>query len=260
VPVDSDGRLRYCDFLKKFSSEATAMPSDTPGASNPPTSSKPITPAEPDSRLPSQPSLPSRPHTAIPQSPPLLNCEPIENKLRKPIQRSWKEILKECREKDVNRLGEIPIADFLAIKEKFNLELSQEEVSQITTKYDIKNNGKFAYCDFLQSCVLLLKPQESSLLQRMIIQKNPGPQSPTFFNAMLRIQPQIIHCWRPMRRTFKSYDESGTGLLSIQDFRQVLRQYGINLSEEELLHILEFYDQTLSSKICYNEFLRAFLQ
>ena len=42
--------------------------------------------------------------------------------------------------------------------------------------------------------------------------------------------------------------------------RQVLRQHSINLSEEEFFHILEYYDKTLSSKISYNDFLRAFLQ
>lgn len=41
---------------------------------------------------------------------------------------------------------------------------------------------------------------------------------------------------------------------------QVLRQYGVNLSEEEFFHILEYYDKTLASKISYNDFLRAFLQ
>lgn len=61
------------------------------------------------------------------------------------------------------------------IAEKFHWGLSKEEINQITTKYDFKKNGKFAYCDFLQSCILLLKPQKSSLLQRVIIQK---PQKP----------------------------------------------------------------------------------
>ena len=41
---------------------------------------------------------------------------------------------------------------------------------------------------------------------------------------------------------------------------QVLGQYRVNLSEEEFFHILEYYDKTLSSKISYNDFLRAFLQ
>ncbi|KYO32353.1 EF-hand calcium-binding domain-containing protein 6 [Alligator mississippiensis] len=256
------------------------MPSDTPVANNPASASNCSTPAEPGSQLSSQPSCPktassafgrsktpisSRPHTAVAWSPPLLNCEPIENKIRKNIQHSWREILKECKEKDVSQLGEIPGSDFSAIAEKFNLDLSKEEFSQITTKYDIKNNGKFAYYEFLQCCVLSLKPQGSSVLQRMVVQKlreprNPGPQSLTFFKAMLKIQPQILYCWRPMRRSFKSYDKSRTGLLNIQDFKQVLREYSVNLSEEEFFHILEFYDKALTSKVSYNDFLRAFLQ
>jgi len=55
------------------------------------------------------------------------------------------------------------------------LDLSEGEINQITTEYDLKKNGRFAYYDFLQSFILLLKPQESSLLQRVLIQK---PQKP----------------------------------------------------------------------------------
>lgn len=51
--------------------------------------------------------------------------------------------------------------------------------------------------------------------------------------------------------------ETSGGSLSLL---QILRQYGINLSEEEFFHILEYYDKTLSSKISYNDFLHAFLQ
>ena len=61
-------------------------------------------------------------------------------------------------------------------------------------------------------------------------------------------------------KLLKAYDESGTGFLSVADFRKVLRQYGVNLSEEEFFHLLEYYDKTLSAKISYNDFLRAFLQ
>lgn len=38
---------------------------------------------------------------------------------------------------------------------------------------------------------------------------------------MLRIHSQILHCWKPVKQTFKSYHESHTGLLNIADFRQV---------------------------------------
>ncbi|NXC67204.1 EFCB6 protein, partial [Anhinga anhinga] len=256
------------------------MPSSTPRAASSATSTNPATRATQEPRVSSQPEHPktssslvgqksilasSRPQTATTCSAPILDCETIENKIRKNTQHSWRGILKACQEKDVSKLGEIPVSAFLDIAEKFNLGLSEGEISQITTKYDLKKNGRFAYYDFLQSSVLLLKPRESSPLQRVIIQKpqkpmSPGPQTTSFFSTMLRIQPQILHCWRPMKRTFKSYDESHTGLIHVADFRQVLHEYRIDLTEEELFNILEYYDKALSSKISYNDFLRAFIQ
>ncbi|NXK51684.1 EFCB6 protein, partial [Chauna torquata] len=248
------------------------MPSSTPSATSPAASTKPATHAVREPRVSSQSESPKTSSSLAGQKsvntsiqPPVLNYETIENKIRKDIEHSWRGILKLCKEMDISKLGEIPVSDFLDIAEKFHWDLNEEEINQITTKYDFKKNGKFAYYDFLQSCILLLKPQKSSLLQRVIIQKpqkpmSPGPQTMSFYSAMLRIQPQILHCWRPMKQTFKSYDESRTGLLNIADFRQVLHEYKINLTEEELFNILEYYDKTLSSKISYNDFLRAFLQ
>ncbi|XP_063560795.1 EF-hand calcium-binding domain-containing protein 6 isoform X4 [Gorilla gorilla gorilla] len=278
MPVNAKGRLKYPDFLSRFSSETAATPMATGdsavaqrGSSVPDVSegtrsalSLPTQELRPGSKSQSHPCTPAS-TTVIPGTPPLQNCDPIESRLRKRIQGCWRQLLKECKEKDVARQGDINASDFLALVEKFNLDISKEECQQLIIKYDLKNNGKFAYCDFIQSCVLLLKAKESSLMHRMKIQnahkmKEAGAETPSFYSALLRIQPKIVHCWRPMRRTFKSYDETGTGLLSVADFRTVLRQYSINLSEEEFFHILEYYDKTLSSKISYNDFLRAFLQ
>lgn len=71
-------------------------------------------------------------------------------------------------------MNDLPPAELiflsLALAEKFNLDINKEERQQLIVKYDLKNNGKFAYCDFIQSCVLLLKAKETSLMQRMKIQ------------------------------------------------------------------------------------------
>lgn len=276
MPVNAKGRLKYQDFLSKLSTERVPSPPMAAGDSGDSMvaqrgSSAPEVSQGARSTL-SSPSrdlragLKSRSHPCTPVgTPPLQNCEPIESRLRKQIQGCWRELLKECKEKDTDKQGSITAAEFLALIEKFKLDISREESQQLLVKYDMKNNGKFAYCDFIQSCVLLLKAKETSLMRRMRIQnadkmKEAGVETPSFYSALLRIQPKIVHCWRPMRRTFKTYDENGTGLLSVADFRKVLRQFSINLSEEEFFHVLEYYDKSLSSKISYNDFLRAFLQ
>lgn len=52
-------------------------------------------------------------------------------------------------------------------------------------------------------------------------QKEAGAETSSFYLALLRIQPKILHCWRPMRRTFKAYDAGGTGFVGVADFRKV---------------------------------------
>ncbi|KAM6425301.1 LOW QUALITY PROTEIN: EF-hand calcium-binding domain-containing protein 6 [Rhynochetos jubatus] len=151
----------------------------------------------------------------------------ILSQLREAVTAGFNTIAQQFKDTDPSKDKTVSKEKFwdMYIAEKFTLDLSEEKINQIPTKYDLKKNEIFAHDDFLQSFILL-KPQESSLLQRVIIQKpqkplSPGPQTTSFFNAMLRIQPQILHCWRPAKPTFKRYHESRTGLLNIADFRQI---------------------------------------
>lgn len=52
-------------------------------------------------------------------------------------------------------------------------------------------------------------------------QREAGVETSSLYCALLRIQPRIVSCWRPMRRAFKAYDEGGTGLVDVADFRKV---------------------------------------
>jgi Ca2+-binding EF-hand superfamily protein len=42
-------------------------------------------------------------------------------------------------------------------------------------------------------------------------------------------------------------------------FLQVLRQFRVNLSEEEFFHLTSFFDKNTTGKISYNDFLQGFL-
>ncbi|KAJ1165498.1 hypothetical protein NDU88_005925 [Pleurodeles waltl] len=279
LPVNGYGNLKYHEFLKKYSREGIQKirPSSSRNQESFCKSASPARSATRSSSLQRRPKtapcilrysqtsdIVQRPRTAAPGSTPLLNCESIEVKLRKNLHRIWQEILKMCKEKDTENLGEITVSDFLAIGEKFSMDLTKEEFDQLIVKYDIKNIGKFSYPDFIRNCVLMPKQKENTLLQRMKLQKARIPMSagldgPLYVEPMLRIQPKILQCWRPMRRSFLSFD-SGTGHISIEDFKQVLRQYSINLSEDEFFHILGYYDKDLTLKISYNDFLRSFIR
>uniref|UniRef100_W5ND49 EF-hand calcium binding domain 6 n=1 Tax=Lepisosteus oculatus TaxID=7918 RepID=W5ND49_LEPOC len=277
LPVNDYGNLDYREFLKRFSGEAPPSPAgrDSPERTSP-------FPAECTDGTPSPVRRPKtassaigykksrelvrRPATAGGRSTPLLNCEPMEQKVKAEVYRSWRAILKKCRERDAEGLGEVSVPEFLAVMESCDIKMTPGEFGQLALKYDMKNNSRFSYTEFLRHFVLTLKPQEKSPLARVRVQqprvllkRSPGTPSSPFVEAMLRIQGQVLQAWRPMRQALTSCDRSRTGFVSLQDFRKVLKQHSVNLTEEELFHLTAFFDKSLTEKIPYNDFLRAFL-
>jgi Ca2+-binding EF-hand superfamily protein len=62
-----------------------------------------------------------------------------------------------------------------------------------------------------------------------------------------------------MRRAFRQVDKNGTGVIAPVEFRCILKEFQINLSENEFFHVLTFYDADMTGKIHYNDFIRAFI-
>ncbi|OCT86063.1 EF-hand calcium-binding domain-containing protein 6 [Xenopus laevis] len=281
LPLNSYGNLKYHEFLSRFGGNALVSPpengtGDHAELIHKPASALPRSRTSPESqsglrRPKTAPAVLNKPKTDI-QRPKtaaaswrLLNCEQIEGRLKGGLQKVWQEVLRGCREHDPERAGEITPNHLSVILKQFNVDINEEELERLTIKYDSKNNGKFSYSDFFRNIMLEPKSQENSLMHRMKVQKtrvpiSTGPQGPLFLNAMLRIQPKILDSWRPMRRAFLSFDEARTGYISTQDFKQVLRKSGLNLSEDEFFHILGFFDKDLKAKVSYNDFLRSFLR
>ncbi|XP_078272629.1 EF-hand calcium-binding domain-containing protein 6 [Rhinoraja longicauda] len=267
LPVNDYGNLEYHKFLKQFSGQEplevktsrTPSPAKTPSASRSSSAQSCKTPASAESNEKSI-ELSQRLASATP----FANCEAIEQRLKKDVKKFWKEIQRECREKDTEKQGEIDAADFQAILKKFCISVKPEEFQQLVKKYESKNTGNFTYNEFIQHLVLSMGQLETNPLQRMRIPHpkvpmSPGTEHDALTQLMMRIQPCITKCWKLMRRTFKAYDETGSGYLALYLFRQVLRQYGINLSEEEFYYLSSYYDKHLQGTISYNEFLRVFL-
>ncbi|XP_051886687.1 EF-hand calcium-binding domain-containing protein 6-like [Pristis pectinata] len=270
LPVNDYGNMEYQKFLKQFTGlESLEMKSSRAASPTKPSTARSASRSSSTQSRKTASSIQgnekpvefSQRSASVASS---INCEAIEQKLKKDIKNFWKEIQKECIEKDTEKQGEIDAADFQAIMKKFCMPIKPGEFQQLAKKYETKNMGHFAYNEFLQRLVLSLGKLDMNPLQRMRIPHpkipmSPGTEHETFTQLMMRIQPCITKCWKLMRRTFKTYDETGNGYLSLFLFRQVLQQYGINLSEEEFYYLSSYYDKHLQGTISYNEFLRVFL-
>eukprot|EP00057_Strongylocentrotus_purpuratus_P004565 XP_003728971.2 PREDICTED: EF-hand calcium-binding domain-containing protein 6 [Strongylocentrotus purpuratus] len=202
---------------------------------------------------------------------PLVNAENAEQRLRKQIQRHWQEVHRLCKLHDLDNSGEVDVQAFRDIMTQFNVTISFDDFNRLMTKFDLKENGKFSYLEFLKHFMLNLKkineePEQRSLLSREKIHQSkivikPGSRmSGAMLEAMLRIRDTITNNWKKMRRTFRLLDPTAEGVITTNRFRDTLRQFSINLSEEEFYQLTTYYDKSLEGRVPYNDFLRAFLQ
>ncbi|XP_066505719.1 EF-hand calcium-binding domain-containing protein 6 [Hoplias malabaricus] len=278
LPVSAYGCLDYHEFLKKFSGELQEKEEEKPESSPSPECRKPLgsssavlpkcpktAPCIPERRKAFSPEQFKRPSTVsggfsvtVP-----LDCEAVERRLRFQLRSCWREVQRKCREADTERTGEINMQDFLDILEKLHVDLSQSQFEQLSKKYNIRKKGRISYSEFLLHFVLMLKPQANTCTGRrkLHLPKTPmsaGPLSDQGADALLRLCTPVQLHWRTLRRTLMSYDKERTGKISVQDFRKVLRQYKVNISEEDFFHLTYFFDKNISGNISYNEFLAIF--
>lgn len=199
-------------------------------------------------------------------STPLINAESAEARIKNRIFRNWKEIQRSCRNCDRNNTGTIQVQELKDILVRNGIDMPDEEFYDLMTKYDLREDGSFAYVDFLRHFILNLKPQDDgNLLTRRRVPQgrvsvSAGHTSTHFYDAMIRLRECVVQNWKEMRRLFRSMDRDNQGAIPSLDFRYVLRQFSVNLEEDEFFHLLSYYDKNLNGMIAYNDFIKAYLQ
>nr|CAB3241250.1 EF-hand calcium-binding domain-containing protein 6-like [Phallusia mammillata] len=277
--VNEFNNLEYREFLKQYNSssdekispkqDATANKDDAEIQLTE-ACAKPTTSGDNDYNLPRPPSRTgtaegNRGHV-MRSATPIVNADSAEAKVKTLVFKHWQEIQRECRKIDADGSGCVLPDEFVGILDNFGVMLSLEDARQLMVKYDLgENAGKFSYRDFLRHFILTLKPQEEGILRRRKIHTarlpvDTGKESASFIEAMVKLRERILHCWKEMRRSFRMIDSRGDGFVTPSIFRQVLRQFAINLSEEDFFHMLSFYDHGMRGRVPYNDFIRAFLQ
>lgn len=69
----------------------------------------------------------------------------------------------------------------------------------------------------------------------------------------------ILANFRALRHRFRRMDPKITGVVDFVAFQIVLRQSNVYLTDEEVFHVLEYFDPHLTGKINYRDFLRVFV-
>lgn len=65
--------------------------------------------------------------------------------------------------------------------------------------------------------------------------------------------------WTELKRHLVKLDPFGTGSISVKNFRQILIDFGVSLSREDMYYILQELDPLLTGKVNYAMFLQLLM-
>jgi hypothetical protein len=71
------------------------------------------------------------------------------------------------------------------------------------------------------------------------------------------VQRKLIQLMPQIHDTFRRFDKDATDLITVDKFRDILVQFGFNLSEEDCLGIMQVFDSNHNGLISYQEFCDA---
>ena len=66
---------------------------------------------------------------------------------------------------------------------------------------------------------------------------------------------QFVKDFKSLRRAFRKFDRHGTGELTATDFRTVLSSCNVNVTQEDLYHIMSLFDTALTGTVSYEQFI-----
>lgn len=195
-----------------------------------------------------------------------LNCasDMLEDSLRAKVEYMWEDLRRDFIDMDPYKTGFVSRGEFSDVLHELCVHLTDREIEIISDKFDLRDDGRVSYLEFLRPFAMRFLPTKGNMMNRILAQDNA--QVPEVSNPILQTQDlgtvtdklkkQLTGDWRTLRRAFQKMDVSSAGKLTLPEFKSVLKLCNVILDEDEVYHVLSQYDKDLSGKLDYKKFLR----
>lgn len=288
LPLDEDGGVKYSDFMQQFDTKGMA-PSLFPTSNNnesktvkvgtlPEGEEQPARKFKPlnlSSERTKNRVFPTENVTAFPEEDTSLVDDSCPRRSAQELFRVIKELLTR-RFNDVERV-------FFELDELNSMRLSQEQMYQLLKRFDVKpeitrgeirdiwktfitNKDKtLDYYEFVRhfgfSKTSAAFPNAKRVPPRhgdsdFMIRSRKLNCAADMLQDSLRAK--IDYMWDDLRKEFLAMDPYGTGFVSQVEFREVLKELCVHLSEFELNMLVTKFDITKDGRVSYIEFLKPF--
>nr|XP_039247423.1 EF-hand calcium-binding domain-containing protein 6-like [Styela clava] len=195
-----------------------------------------------------------------------LNCDAdmLEDNLRAKVDYMWEDLRREFVDMDPFHTGFVSREEFRDLLIELCVHLTNHEAQMLCDRFDTNKDGRVSYIEFLKPFALrrqvwregnnmlsVLTHPQAELPTSMI----PGKPIGGLENVTSKLKQQLAGDWRTLRRAFKKMDMSSDGMLTLPEFRSVLKLCNVVLDEDEVYHVLSQYDKDLGGKVDYKRFM-----
>ncbi|XP_044154560.1 EF-hand calcium-binding domain-containing protein 6-like [Bufo gargarizans] len=184
----------------------------------------------------------------------------IANFLQTKVKLLLDDLWVQFKDSDPMNSGSVTREEFLDLLQELSPDLTKHQCDTIAAKFTDRQN-RISYVQFLQPYQTGRKMiNQSGGKEKKTKKKTTSPKSSidSGLNAITTKLRQKISSseWRNLRQSCLKMDTDGSGLLSLPEFRSVVKLCDIVLDEEEIYHLMSHYDQDLAGKIDYSKLLK----
>ncbi|XP_069611162.1 EF-hand calcium-binding domain-containing protein 6-like [Ranitomeya imitator] len=182
----------------------------------------------------------------------------IANFLQTKVKLLLDDLWVQFKELDPQNSGFITGEEFLDKIQEMSPDLTKHQCDTIMAKFSDGQN-RVSYVKFLQPYQTGRNINNQSGKEAMKTEgKGAINETARILNAItVQLRQKISSAeWRNLLQSCLKMDQDGCGLLSLPEFRSVVKLCNIVLDEEEIYHIMSHYDKHLLGMIDYSRLLR----
>ena len=158
---------------------------------------------------------------------------------------------------DSTQSGMLPLREFRSVLGRYAQGVTETEVGLLVFAYDPAATGIVSYNSFLQQ---IHSFQERKVLDGKVglsAQEQDAPQSVVDSDTtqLLKVLAEKVGAKsHRLTKYFRSMDLDNDGKISYDEFRRVLFNYNLPVSDKQFYQLVRLYDTDLSGNIDYSEF------
>lgn len=171
--------------------------------------------------------------------------------LKHKLEERFRTLQDAFRRVDVNHNGFVTASDFESVLRDFDVQLTDDCVSELIARYDVNRDGFVSFDEFCSVMDPAPRPGPTTKLSELEAaprMEAPGPAD-RVEEMLRRILYQDTYSLYTISEAFLKMDKDRSGLISPKELAQIFARANVELTEDEMAAVLAHYDTNKDGRV-----------